>query len=54
MIIVLGIPLFVVNLFAMNYTSDVEGMENNENSENSNTNSRDQPLHIASWTVALT
>jgi hypothetical protein len=41
MIIVLGIPLFVVNLFAMNYTSDVEGMENNENSENSNTNSVD-------------
>jgi hypothetical protein len=44
MIIVLGIPLFVVNLFAMNYTSDVEGMENkenSENSENSNTNNVD-------------
>ena len=36
MIIVLGIPLFVVNLFAMNYTSDVEGMENNENSNTNN------------------
>ena len=36
MIIVLGIPLFVVNLFAMNYTSDIEGMENNENSNTNN------------------
>jgi hypothetical protein len=36
MIIVLGIPLFVVNLFAMNYTSDVEGMENNENMNKDN------------------
>ena len=30
MIIILGIPLFVVNLFVMNYSSDFEGMENNE------------------------
>ena len=36
MIIVLGIPLFVVNLFAINYTSDIEGMENNENSNTNN------------------
>jgi hypothetical protein len=36
MIIVLGIPLFLVNLFAMNYTSHVEGMENNENSNTNN------------------
>jgi|LakMenE18May11ns_1017448.scaffolds.fasta_scaffold9757851_1 hypothetical protein len=36
MIIVLGIPLFIVNLFAINYTSDIEGMENNENSNTNN------------------
>jgi hypothetical protein len=36
MIIVLGIPLFVVNLFVMNSTSYVEGMENNENSDTTN------------------
>ena len=36
MIIVLGIPLFIVNLFVMNYTSNIEGMENNENSNTNN------------------
>jgi hypothetical protein len=41
MIIVLGIPLFIVNLFVMNYTSNIEGMENKENNENSNTNNVD-------------
>jgi hypothetical protein len=41
MIIVLGIPLFIVNLFVMNYTSNIEGMENKGNNENSNTNNVD-------------
>jgi hypothetical protein len=30
MIVILGIPLFIVNLFVMNYSSDFEGMENND------------------------
>jgi hypothetical protein len=36
MIIILGIPLFVVNLFIMNYSSNIEGMGNNKNSNKNN------------------